>query len=292
MPTGGLLALLDDVAALTKKTAVLADDVASLSALSAKKASGILGDDLALNAQQLVGIDPKREIPIVLAVAKGSLRNKGLILLPGALLLSWIAPWSITPILMAGGAFLCFEGMEKLLHGSDHADEGPALPAAEAEQAQIAGAIRTDLILSGEIMALTLATVADRPMAQKALVLATVGLFLTVAVYGLVALLVKLDDIGLHLMEKERSRALGRFIVHATPKLLRVISIVGTAAIFVVGGGILVHGTPPLHHTIEHLIEAWPARGLFMIAAEAAVGLVAGLLCVGGYTAWTKVRAR
>lgn len=283
MPSGGLLALLDDVAALTRKTAVLADDVATLSALSTKKASGILGDDLALNAQQLVGIDPKREIPIVLAVARGSMRNKMLILLPGALLLSVVAPWSITPILMAGGVFLCFEGVEKLLHGKENAEQ-VTVPSADAEAAQIKGAIRTDLILSGEIMALTLSSVADRPFLMKAAVLAVVGVFLTVAVYGLVALLVKLDDIGLHLMEKERSRAVGRMIVKGTPKLLQAISVIGTAAIFVVGGGILVHGIPPLHHAVEHATEGMSGAGWLAALAEAVVGLIAGFVAVGVYT--------
>lgn len=264
MAAGSLLTLFDDIA-------VILDDVAVMTKIAAKKTAGVLGDDLALNAEQVTGVKADRELPVVWAVAKGSFLNK-LILVPAALLISVIAPWMITPLLMIGGAFLCFEGFEKvahkLFHGKDddehHAEMVKALSddsvdMVEFEQDKIKGAIRTDFILSAEIIVISLGTVKDAPFMMQALVVSTIALLMTVGVYGLVAGIVRLDDAGLSLIKNQAKNAwsrikygLGRAILWFAPFLMKVLGIVGTAAMFIVGGGILVHGIPGSHEWIHH----------------------------------------
>jgi predicted DNA repair protein MutK len=305
MAAGSLLALLDDIASVL-------DDVSVLTKMATKKTAGVLGDDLALNAQQVSGVASERELPVVWAVAKGSLLNKA-ILVPLALAISAFAPWAVTPLLMVGGAFLCYEGFEKLAHRflHRHAKDAPgraeraralAAPAQDRvalERAKIKGAIRTDFVLSAEIIAITLGTVASAPFLTQLTVLAGIGLIMTVGVYGLVAGIVKLDDAGLHLSRAagaqawaQARRALGRAILRAAPWLMKALSVAGTAAMFLVGGGILTHGLAPLHHVIEGLVQradALPWGGATLAAltpllANAAVGIVAGalvLLAVG-----------
>lgn len=298
MAGGSLLALIDDIASVL-------DDVAVLSKLAAKKTSGVLGDDLALNAQQVAGVIASREIPVVLAVAKGSLLNKA-ILVPAALLISAFIPMAVVPLLMIGGAFLCFEGVEKLAHrflhgGKTHdpaaeedapvpqpsgavADAGaPDLQALEKEK--IKGAVRTDFVLSAEIIAITLGTVAGAAFATQVMVLSGIALLMTVGVYGFVAGIVKLDDAGLWLSRRAGalSRLLGRAILALAPWLMKALSVLGTAAMFLVGGGILVHGIAPLHHAIQALIQ--PAQGvsavLLSALGDALVGLVGGAIVLG-----------
>ncbi len=282
MAVTGLLALLDDV------TAIL-DDVAMLSKVAAEKTAGIAGDDLAVNAEGLVGLDPARELPIVGRVALGSVANKA-VLVPIALALPHAA---IAPLLMIGGTFLCYEGVHKVFH--KHAPEdaahhaklvdavraGPdALVAIEGKK--IRQAIVTDIVLSAEIVAVALGAVADEPFATRAAVLIAVSVLMTVGIYGLVGLIVKLDDIGLHLQRSSGPvrRRLGRFLVVNTPALMKVISVVGTAAMFVVGGGIVLHGVPmiaePIHHFVAGLLPAgWLAEGL-SIAVSIGVGMAIG----------------
>ena len=256
-----LFALLDDIATLL-------DDVSVLTKVAAQKTAGVLGDDLALNAQQVSGVAAERELPVVWAVAKGSMLNK-LILVPAALLLSLTLPWLITPLLMLGGAYLCFEGFEKLAHvllqrgQADEAREAalmqaltdPAVDLVEMEKDKIKGAIRTDFVLSAEIIAITLGTVQNSGWLTQLSVLASVAVLMTVGVYGLVAGIVKLDDLGLYLSrlpQKAAHRAwkqtLGRWLLQAAPVLMKSLSVLGTAAMFLVGGGILAHGLPFLHH--------------------------------------------
>ncbi|HNT38079.1 MAG TPA: DUF808 domain-containing protein [Rubrivivax sp.] len=295
MAGGSLLALIDDIASVL-------DDVAVLTKLAAKKTSGVLGDDLALNAQQVAGVLASREIPVVLAVARGSLVNKA-ILVPAALLISAVASWAVTPLLMIGGAFLCFEGVEKLAHRFLHrepppaADEGDDAQGAgtgaqaagsapvegdlEAlEKEKIKGAVRTDFVLSAEIIAITLGTVASAAFTTRVLVLSGIALLMTVGVYGFVAGIVKLDDAGLWLSRREgaAARGLGRAILAFAPWLMKALSVLGTAAMFLVGGGILVHGLPALHHAIEALVQ--PAQGLaatlLSALGDALVGMVGG----------------
>lgn len=276
MPAASLLTLLDDM------TAIL-DDVWIMTKLSAKKTAGVLGDDLALNAEQAVGLSPERELPVILAVARGSLKNKAL-LIPVALLLRTLAPWLIQPILMAGGLFLCYEGAEKLVHRSGHKKEEKA-PQVD-EQGKIAGAVRTDLILSAEIIALTLGLVAQLDFLRVLLVLVLISLLMTVGVYGLVGLIVKLDDIGLALQQRSRAwvRKVGRLILATAPRMLSTISWLGTVAIFCVGGGILVHGVAPLHHAVEKMNALW---GLL---AEGLIGLVAGFVTLALVKLWGRLR--
>ena len=294
--------VLDDVAVMTKisaqKAAAMTDDVAALTKLSANKTAGVLGDDLALNAQQVSGVAASREIPVVWAVAKGSLVNKA-ILVPAALLISAFAPWAVTPLLMVGGAYLCFEGFEKLAHkllhpkaeDDAHAAEleaalaDPAVDLAALEKDKIKGAVRTDFILSAEIIAITLGTVAQAGFWTQVAVLVGIALVMTAGVYGLVGGIVKLDDAGLWLSRRASAAAqgLGRAILALAPWLMKLLSIAGTAAMFLVGGGIIVHGVPALHH----LLDDW-TRGLVALAASlvtlgfnAATGVVVGAMVVG-----------
>ncbi|WP_336220971.1 DUF808 domain-containing protein [Citrobacter amalonaticus] len=253
-----LLTLLDDIATLL-------DDVSMMGKLAAKKTAGVLGDDLSLNAQQVTGVRANRELPVVWSVAKGSFINK-VILVPLALLISAFIPWAITPLLMIGGAFLCFEGVEKVLHTfesrkhkEDPAERQQRLEALAAqdplafEKDKIKGAVRTDFILSAEIVAITLGIVAQAPLLNQVLVLSGVALVVTVGVYGLVGLIVKLDDMGYWLVEKTSAlaQALGKGLLVVAPWLMKFLSVVGTLAMFLVGGGIVVHGIAPLHHAIE-----------------------------------------
>jgi hypothetical protein len=247
---GGLVALLDDVAALTKLAASSLDDVAAAAGRAGTKAAGVVIDDTAVTPSYVVGLSPERELPIIYKIAKGSLRNKLLILLPIAVALSAFAGWAVTPLLMVGGAYLCFEGTEKVVErvfggGHHKADEVVTITdPAELEQRQVGGAVRTDFILSAEIMAIALADLPQQSIWMQAIVLAVVGIAITVGVYGVVALIVKMDDIGLHLAQRRSggTRALGRGLVKGMPPLLKTLSIVGTAAMIWVGGQILVHG--------------------------------------------------
>lgn len=260
MAGSSLLTLIDDIASVL-------DDIALMSKVAAKKTAGVLGDDLALNAQQVSGVSADRELPVVWAVAKGSLKNK-VILVPAALLIGTFAPWAVIPLLMIGGAFLCYEGFEKLAHkylhdtSAEHAERehvlsDPAIDMADFERDKISGAIRTDFILSAEIIVITLGTVAGEPFVKQLSVLTLIALVMTVGVYGLVAGIVKLDDAGLHLSRKPSAalRTLGNLLLGAAPKLMKSLSVIGTAAMFMVGGGILVHGVPVAHH----LVEQWAA---------------------------------
>jgi predicted DNA repair protein MutK len=274
-----LLALLDDI------TTVL-DDIALLTKVAAKKTAGVLGDDLALNAQQVAGVHSNRELPVVWAVTKGSLRNKA-ILVPGALLISAFAPWAVSPLLMTGGMFLCFEGTEKLVHKSPHARRtlpDPNADLLQLERDKVKGAIRTDFVLSAEIIAITLGTVVDTSMPSRIGVLVSIALIMTAGVYGLVAAIVKLDDLGLHLQARNNgiARAIGRAIVTAAPWLMKLLSVAGTVAMFLVGGGIIVHGLPVLRHAGDALSSRIGRfHGLTPLVFDAVVGLAAGATVVG-----------
>lgn len=286
-----LLALLDDIASVL-------DDVALMTKMAAKKTAGVLGDDLALNAEQVSGVRAERELPVVWKVAKGSFRNK-LILVPAAIAISALIPWLITSLLMLGGAYLCFEGAEKLAHKFLPHDSGETASSAQAipddleafEQQKIKGAIRTDFILSAEIIVIALGTVQGSSLGLQIAVVAGIALLMTVGVYGLVGLIVKLDDIGLHLLQKPDAsvlrRALGRGLLVTAPRLMHLLALVGTIAMFMVGGGILVHGWPFAHHLIEGVAASLaPLAGGAVLAAvtptllSALVGVVAGLLLV------------
>ncbi|CAN7461914.1 DUF808 domain-containing protein [Phenylobacterium sp. LjRoot164] len=252
----GLVALLDDVAGIAKMAAASLDDVAGAAGKAGTKAVGVVVDDTAVTPGYAMGFSPERELPIVLRIAIGSLRNKLLFLLPGALLLSAFAPWGVTPLLMAGGAYLCFEATEKIIEairGEDEADEPEelALSATELEDQKVSGAIRTDLILSAEIMAIALADVADRPIFVQAGALLLVGIAITAAVYGVVGLIVKMDDIGLHMAKRpaRASQAIGRMLVKGMPVVMNWLTVIGTAAMLWVGGGIIVHGLEHFHLT-------------------------------------------
>lgn len=296
-----LLALIDDIATVL-------DDVSVMTKVAAKKTAGVLGDDLALNAQQVTGVKADRELPVVWAVAKGSFRNKA-ILVPAALLISAFIPWAITPLLMLGGAFLCYEGFEKLAHrflhhddASEHAETvralaDPSVDIVAFEKRKISGAVRTDFILSAEIIAITLGTVAAATFTQQVLVLVGIAIVMTVGVYGLVAAIVKLDDLGLALSRKSSgaASAFGRGILVVAPWLMKALSVVGTAAMFMVGGGILTHGIGAVHHFIEssaHDALGLPyvdvvLGGLLPTLLDAAFGILAGgvvlaLVSLGG----------
>jgi predicted DNA repair protein MutK len=331
MAGAGLLMLLDDIAtllddvALMSKTAagkssVVLDDLALQTKMAMQKTAGVLGDDLALNAEQVTGIKANRELPVVWAVAKGSLRNKA-ILVPAALLISAFAPWLITPLLMVGGAFLCFEGVEKILemlhHHHKHDVHEAEVDAQEAmqkgvapssvraakekamdpvayEKEKIAGAVRTDFILSAEIMAISLGIVSAKPLWEQFAVLVMVAMLLTVVVYGLVACIVRMDDVGEWLMKKPQTglQALGRGLIASTPWLMRGLSIVGTAAMFLVGGSLLVHGMPPIEQWLHQHIS--PLGGIVAavvpLLVHVAVGAVIGSVVVLAVAAWRKFR--
>lgn len=255
-----LLLLLDDIATVL-------DDVAVMSKMAAKKTAGVLGDDLALNAQQVSGVRSDRELPVVWAVAKGSFINK-LILVPAALLISVVAPWLITPLLMIGGLFLCYEGVEKVLHSLHHKKaKSEALASQEMqkietdliafEKEKVKGAIRTDFILSAEIVVISLGTVATAAFTSKVMVLSVIAIVMTVGVYGFVAMIVKIDDLGLYLTQQaaEFKKTVGRGLLAFAPKLMKLLTIVGTIAMFLVGGGIITHGVPLLHHLIEGSVD-------------------------------------
>ena len=273
MAGASLLALIDDIASVL--------DVPLMTKVAAKKTAGVLGDDLALNAQQVSGVRAERELPVVWAVAVGSLKNK-LILVPAALAISAFIPWAVTPLLMIGGLYLCFEGVEKLAHkflhsaeedATSHAEEIAALADENIDMAvfeadKIKGAIRTDFVLSAEIIVIALGTVADQPFMSQLAVLSGIGLIMTVGVYGIVAGIVKMDDAGLYLLQKTSAvaRVIGKGLLLAAPKLMKSLAVIGTAAMFMVGGGILTHGIPLVHHAIEH--------GAEVVGAVAGVGVV------------------
>ncbi|QLQ12525.1 MAG: DUF808 domain-containing protein [Brevundimonas sp.] len=300
MPSG-LAALLDDVAAIAKMAAASVDDVSAAAGRASMKAAGVVVDDAAVTPGYAMGFSPDRELPIIWKIAKGSLRNKFLILLPGALLISAFAPWALTPLLMMGGAFLCFEAAEKLWgnvsghsDGEKEADE-LAMASDELEKQMTGSAIRTDLILSAEITAIALADLANQPLATQAAALAIVGLLITGVVYGAVALIVKMDDIGLHLAGRPSPSAqqLGRGLVRAMPVVLSALATIGTAAMLWVGGGIIVHGLHEYHlDLIPNAVEAighWAGQvpGIGAItgwmgtaAASAVVGLAVGAVIV------------
>ena len=286
-----LLALLDDIATVL-------DDVALLTKVAAKKTAGVLGDDLALNAQQVAGVAADRELPVVWAVCKGSALNK-VILVPAALAISAFAPWLVTPLLMIGGAFLCYEGFEKLAHKFMHSkaeDEvrkqdlvdaltDPKVDVVAYEKDKIKGAIRTDFILSAEIIAITLGTVATSSFLTQVSVLTGIAIIMTIGVYGLVAGIVKLDDFGLHLTLRAGKharvrRALGRGILVTAPYLMKFLSIAGTAAMFLVGGGILTHGIPVIHHWIEAFSKGLgsPLSAIAPTLLDGVAGVIAGAI--------------
>ena len=312
MAGSSLLTLLDDIATLL-------DDVSVMSKVAAKKTAGVLGDDLALNAQQVTGVRAERELPVVWAVFKGSAVNK-LIMVPAALFLSAVFPWIITPLLMLGGAFLCYEGFEKVAHRLLHSREedeeehtqrlkavtDKAVDMVAFEKQRIRGAIRTDAILSAEIIVIALGTVQDETLAVRIGVVSLIAAVITVGVYGLVAGIVKLDDLGMYLMQKDGESKLaavrrksGELILGFAPKLMKTLSVLGTAAMFLVGGGILVHGVPLLAtwmHGIEDVAHDLPVAanlfsGLASLAYNAVVGIAAGGMLVGTQALVARIRA-
>ena len=303
MAASSLLALIDDIASVL-------DDVAVLTKVATKKTAGVLGDDLALNAQQVAGVRAERELPVVWAVAKGSMVNKA-ILVPAALAISALAPWLITPLLIVGGLFLCFEGVEKLAHKllHDKADDeahraeltralaDPSVDLAALERDKIKGAVRTDFILSAEIIVIALGTVAGQPLGTQVAVLVGIAMLMTVGVYGLVAGIVKLDDFGLLLTRRGGAAApVGRAILRAAPWLMKGLSVAGTGAMFLVGGGILVHGVPALHHLLEALLLRVGAalQPVAEMLGNAVAGVVAGIVVLAVVSAaqwlWRRLR--
>lgn len=311
MAAATLLALLDDIA-------VLMDDVSVMTKVAAKKTAGVLGDDLAVNAEKVTGVAAERELPVVFAVFRGSLLNKAM-LVPGALLIAAVAPWLINPLLLAGGLFLCFEGAEKVWHSITHSSEDRAAeaealraelekPGADPltiERRRIRGAVRTDLILSAEIIVITLGIVGESSLIVRAAVLSSIALLMTLGVYGLVAAIVKMDDVGLYLYQVEGEglwrrcrRWLGRGLLAVAPRFMRLLTIVGTIAMFLVGGGILVHGIDALHHLTEGLLQGLPpaiGAGLGGAALNQvvilALGLAAGSVVLGCLSLAQRVRA-
>ncbi|AXP04623.1 DUF808 domain-containing protein [Pseudomonas fluorescens] len=298
MAGSSLLVLIDDIATVL-------DDVALMTKMAAKKTAGVLGDDLALNAQQVSGVRAERELPVVWAVAKGSFINK-LILVPSALAISAFVPWLVTPLLMVGGAYLCFEGFEKLAHkflhskAEDQAEHAqlveavadPAVDLVAFEKDKIKGAVRTDFILSAEIIAITLGTVADAALTQQVIVLSGIAIVMTVGVYGLVAGIVKLDDLGLWLTQKpgQVAKNIGGAILRAAPYMMKSLSVIGTAAMFLVGGGILTHGVPVVHHWIEGVTASAGGAGFIVpMLLNAVAGIVAGAAVLVGVLAVGKV---
>lgn len=310
MAGSNLFTLIDDIATLL-------DDLAIMTKIAAKKTAGVLGDDLALNAQQVTGVNADRELPVVWAVAVGSFKNK-VILVPAALVISAFAPWAVTPLLMFGGAFLCFEGFEKLAHKFLHGDEeeashktdlkeavaDPAVDMVAFEKEKISGAIRTDFVLSAEIIAITLGTVATAAFAKQVIVLSGIAIIMTVGVYGIVAGIVKLDDLGLYLNQKtgdgaavKLQRTIGNLVLSAAPYLMKGLSIVGTAAMFMVGGGILTHGIPGAHdiiHAVAHKTTAVPVIGgilesLTPTVLDALAGVLAGAIALALVTVASRI---
>ena len=300
-----LLALIDDIATVL-------DDVSVLTQVAAKKTAGVLGDDLALNAQQVAGVKADRELPVVWAVCKGSFVNKA-ILVPAALLISAFIPWAVTPLLMVGGAFLCFEGFEKLAHkflhsrvedAAHHAQliqalADPSVDLVALEKEKIKGAVRTDFILSAEIIAITLGTVQTSTFITQVSVLSGIAVVMTAGVYGLVACIVKLDDGGLYLSQKtgdsgvaQLQRSVGRGILKAAPYLMKGLTVAGTAAMFLVGGGILMHGIPGASGLIEHLSQGAGAtlQPVMALALDALVGILAGALVLAGVSLLKRLR--
>jgi predicted DNA repair protein MutK len=293
MAGSNLFALIDDIATIL-------DDVSLMTKVATKKTVGVLGDDLALNAQQVAGVKPSRELPVVWAVAKGSLLNKA-ILVPGAVAISFFVPWLVTPLLMLGGAFLCYEGAEKLVHRFLHKAEhdqhkkdlkealkNPQVDLKQVEKDKIKGAIRTDFVLSAEIIAITLDTVTQHPIGMQFAVLSVVAFMITVGVYGLVAGIVKLDDGGLYLTKKDSALAqnLGHGILWFAPYMMKTLSVLGTVAMFLVGGGILTHGFSAIGHGIESFAEGLGEMtgAAVPMLVNGLFGLVAGLLLVAVLT--------
>ena len=304
MAGASLLTLIDDIATIL-------DDVSVLTKIAAKKTAGVLGDDLALNAQQVSGVNADRELPVVLAVAKGSAINK-LILVPTALLISAFAPWAITPLLMLGGLFLCYEGVEKFFHQYFHhveinrhepkdlVGQDESLTVEASEKQKIAGAVRTDFVLSAEIIVITLGTVATAAFIQQVIVLFGIAVIMTIGVYGLVAAIVKLDDAGLYLVQNKGNgawatiaRKLGFAILAFAPYMMKALSVVGTIAMFLVGGAILTHGIPVVHHWIEHTAAAMNSGFLTSILPalfNGLFGILAGAAALLLVTIFTKVK--
>jgi predicted DNA repair protein MutK len=292
---------LDDIAAVL-------DDVALMSKMAAKKTAGVLGDDLALNAQQVSGVASEREIPVVWAVAKGSFKNK-LILVPSALLISAFIPWLIMPLLLMGGLFLCFEGAEKILeklfpHAHQHEEKEEEVNTGESveeyEKRKVAGAIRTDFILSAEIIVIALGTVTGSSIVTQILVVSLIAVLMTIGVYGLVAGIVKLDDLGFYLERTSNGEGLkaklGGALVAFAPKLMKMLAVVGTAAMFLVGGGIVVHNVPAVHHLIEPIIMDFRghtiATAIIPTLLNGLIGVIAGLVVVAVWTVVEKVRGK
>jgi uncharacterized protein len=298
VPGSSLLALIDDIASIL-------DDVSVLTKVAAKKTAGVLGDDLALNAEQVTGVNPDRELPVVWAVAKGSAVNKA-ILVPSALAISAFLPWAVTPLLMLGGAFLCFEGFEKVVHKFFHPKEEAAERAAhhesvadasvdlvQSEKDKIKGAVRTDFVLSAEIIVISLGTVVGQPLGKQVAALVAISALMTVGVYGLVAGIVKLDDAGLALSRKTSAaaRSLGSGILKAAPLLMKFLGVAGTIAMFLVGGGILVHGIPPLAHFV-HELEGQVLGFLLPMLVNGLTGVLAGAVILGVLSVGKRVTSR
>jgi len=295
-----LLTLLDDIATLL-------DDISVMGKVAAKKTAGVLGDDLSLNAQQVTGVKANRELPVVWGVAKGSLLNK-LILVPLALVISAFAPWLITPLLMIGGAYLCYEGVEKVLHSLQH-DKAEKSPEArqqrldklaqqdprEYEKDKVKGAVRTDFILSAEIVAITLGIVSDAPLLNQVLILAGIAILVTIGVYGIVAMIVKIDDVGYWLREKSSTlaQAVGGALLALAPWLMKILTVVGTLAMFLVGGGIVVHGIAPLHHAIDAYSQGFTGMvaSLLSNGANLVLGFIIGSIVLLGVNLIAKLRS-
>lgn len=296
MAGSSFFALLDDIATIL-------DDVAILSKVAAKKTAGVLGDDLALNAQQVTGVHADRELPVVWAVGLGSLRNK-VILIPLALALSYFLPWAVTVLLMIGGAYLCFEGFEKIAHkwlhrageASQHKEQlekallDPHVDIVQLEKEKIQGAVRTDFVLSAEIIVIALGTIVAKPFLTQVFVLTAIGIVMTVGVYGIVAAIVKMDDLGLLLAKRHGSvvRAMGQGLLRCAPLLMKALSIIGTAAMFLVGGGILLHGIPASHHMLPHAgmwYDSWVNS-----LVGALLGILCGAICLGFVAIAQRIR--
>lgn len=299
---GGLLALLDDVALIAKTAASSMDDVAGMTAKTSTKAAGVVIDDAAVTPQYVTGVSPARELPIIWKITKGSLRNKLIIILPIALLLNAFAPWALVPILMVGGTYLCFEGAEKiadkLLHDESEQQDQAVNRDEQGEDALVKSAVRTDLILSAEIMIISLDEVADQPLLMEFMVLVAVAIFITIAVYGAVALLVKVDDIGLGMIERDNAPGIGRALVNGMPIVLKIIGIVGTVAMLWVGGHLIIRGLHEVfgwhwpHDVLAQLSEAVGGGALGWLvdtAGSALVGLLVGFAVLGVVAGVRKV---